>query len=109
MRRPRLIAVPHLRHERRWPRYVAAAVERGIAAQMVIMIYLDDDATTLGGLNLYSTESEEVSAEAEAIAELFAAQAAVALGANRRRLHLDAGMQSRQLVGEAVGRHRPSK
>jgi GAF domain-containing protein len=103
MRGPRLIPVPHLRHEQRWPRYVAAAVERGITAQMAIMVYLDKDATTLGGLNLYSTESEEVSDEAKSMAELFAAQAAVALSANRRRLHLDAGMQSRQLVGEAVG------
>jgi hypothetical protein len=103
MHEPRVIPVPHLRHEQRWPRYVPVALERGIVAQMAVMIYLDEDATTLGGLNLYSTECEEVSDEARAMAELFATQAAVALGANRRRLHLDAGMQSRQLVGQAVG------
>ncbi len=103
MRSPGVVEVPHLRHEQRWPKYVAEAAKRGVTAQLSIMLYLDDDAQTLGGLNMYSLSAEGVSQEARAMAELFATQAAVALGSNRRRLSLDEGMLSRQMIGQAVG------
>ncbi len=103
MKEPRLVEVPRLRHDQRWPQYVPAAVERGVTAQLSIMLYLDDDHSTLGGLNVYSTRTEDISDEASAMAELFATQAAVALGSNRRRLNLSEGMHSRQMIGQAVG------
>ena len=103
MQKPGLVEVPRLRHEQRWPRYVERAIGEGITAQLSIMLYLGNDLTTLGGLNLYSTQVEEVSAEARGMAELFATQAAVALGSNRHRLQLNEGLASRQLVGQALG------
>ena len=103
MEGPDLVEAPALRHDQRWPRYVRAAVEQGITAQLAVKLYLDDDASTLGGLNVYSTENEGVSDEARAMAELFATQAAVALGANRQRLNLNEGLRSRQVVGQAIG------
>jgi hypothetical protein len=103
MQKPGLVEVPHLRHEQRWPRYVRQAVEQGITAQLSIMLYLDSDHTTLGGLNLYSTWVEAINADARAMAELFATQAAVALGSNRHRVNLNEGLASRQLVGQAIG------
>jgi len=103
MQRPGLVEVPCLRHEQRWPRYVRQAVDLGVTAQLSVMLYLDSDKTTLGGLNLYATGTEDVSEEARAMAELFATQAAVALGSNRHRLTLNEGLASRQLVGQAIG------
>jgi GAF domain-containing protein len=103
MQKPGLVEVPHLRHQQRWPRYVQHAAEQGVTAQLSIMLYLDSDHTTLGGLNLYSTGVEDINEEARAMAELFATQAAVALGSNRHRLNLNQGLASRQLVGQAIG------
>jgi GAF domain-containing protein len=103
MKQPGLVVVPDVRHEQRWPTYVAEAVSRGVLAQMAIMVYLDDEGRTLGGLNIYSRSSAEVTDAARAMAELFATQAAVALGASRHEVNLSEGMASRQLIGQAVG------
>ena len=44
-----------------------------------------------------------MSEEAEAIANLFATHAAIALGHAREREHLNEALQSRKLIGQAVG------
>ena len=66
------------------------------------VVYLDD-GRTLGGLNIYSRSSAEITDEARAMAELFATQAAIALGASHQEVNLSEGMASRQLIGQAVG------
>jgi GAF domain-containing protein len=97
-----VVSVPHVRHDQRWPRYVPAAAKLGLRSQLGVRLFLDDKGT-LGGLNLYSTVSDEVSPEAEAIAELFAAHAAIALGNARERQNLNEALQSRKVIGQAVG------
>jgi GAF domain-containing protein len=102
LREADLVAVPKLRHDQRWPRYVPAAVKLGLRSQLAVRLFLDDRGT-LGGLNLYSTRSDEVSSEAAAIAELFAAHAAIALGNARERQNLNDALQSRKVIGQAIG------
>ena len=97
-----VLVVPHLRHEQRWPRYVRSAVETGVRAQLAVKLYVDDQGT-LGGLNLYSTTTDEIDPAAEPVAELFAAHAAIALGNARRVGQLNEALQSRKLIGQAVG------
>lgn len=90
-----------LRHEQRWPRYVAGALEHGVKAQLGIRLYVEDE--TLGSLNLYSTEKETIDPEVVRAAELFATHAALALGRARREEELTAALNSRRVIGMALG------
>jgi GAF domain-containing protein len=97
-----VVSVPQLRHELRWPRYVPSAVRLGVRSQLAVKLFLDDTGT-LGGLNLYSTVSDDIDPQAEAIAELFAAHAAIALGNAHARETLNEALQSRKVIGQAIG------
>lgn len=98
---PDAIAVSSLQHEQRWPDYVPQAWTAGVRSQMAVKLYLGEG--TLGGINFYSTISDEVSDEAQAIARLFATHAAIALGHAQEREEFTEAMQSRKLIGEAIG------
>jgi hypothetical protein len=102
LREEPMVVVDHLAHSQRWPEYVPRAVERGLKAQMALRLYVDDDGT-IGGINLYSTSSEEIEPHAPQLAEVFAAQAAVALGHAQEVHHLNEALRSRQQIGEAIG------
>jgi hypothetical protein len=97
-----LVVVPELRHEQRWPRYVPKAVQLGLRSQMAIKLTIDEEGT-LGGLNMYSTLSDDIDPEAPSIAELFARHAAVALGGARHVTNLNQALQTRKVIGEALG------
>jgi GAF domain-containing protein len=97
-----VVLVPHVRHEQRWPRYIPAAAQLGLRSQVAVKLFLDEQGT-LGGLNLYSISSDEVDPEAEAVAELFAAHAAIALGNAHARETLNEALQSRKVIGQAIG------
>jgi GAF domain-containing protein len=77
-------------------------VQLGLRSQLAVKLYVDREGT-LGGLNLYSTTSEEIDAEAEATAELFAAHAAIALDNARERDTLNQALHSRKVIGQAIG------
>lgn len=95
------ISVSSLQHEQRWPDYVPHAWGAGVRSQMAVKLYLDRG--TLGGINFYSTTSDDVTDDAQAIARLFATHAAIALGHAQEREELAEGMQSRKVIGEAIG------
>jgi GAF domain-containing protein len=97
-----IVEAPRIRHDRRWPRYVPRAVDEGLKAQLAVRLYLDDGGT-LGGLNIYSTTSEDIDPEAVHMAELFAAHAAIALGHGRERQNLNEALHTRKLIGQALG------
>ena len=59
MREGQVMAVPNIRHEQRWSRYVPEAVMRtGLQAQLAVQLYTTE--RVLGGLNLYSTTSASI-------------------------------------------------
>jgi GAF domain-containing protein len=102
LRQAELVVAPHLRHDQRWPRYVPGAVALGVRSQLAVKLYLDEEGT-LGGINFYSTLSEEVDPDAEGQAELFATHAAIALGNARERQNLNEALVSRAVIGQAIG------
>jgi GAF domain-containing protein len=102
LRGAQVVVAPRIRHDQRWPEYVPQAVAAGLKAQLAVKLYLDDEGT-LGGLNLYSTAADDIDGEAEHLAELFAALAAIALGGVRERHHLNEAPESRQMIGTALG------
>lgn len=93
--------VPYACRDPRWPRYLPRAVERGLKAQLAVGLYRDDES--LGGLNLYSTESETISDDAVTIAQLFAVHAALALGKSRTEHQLNDAIAARKEIGQAIG------
>ena len=95
------ITISSLHNEQRWPRYVPQAQAAGVRSQMAVRLYLDND--TLGGINFYSTVSDEVTADAQALARLFATHAAIALSHAHERDSLKQAVQSRQVIGQALG------
>ena len=97
-----VVVAPHLGEDGRWPHYTPTAVKNGVKAQLAIKLYLDEEGT-MGGINLYSTTSSTVDPEAEPIAELFATHAALALGNAREKETLNEALQTRQVIGTAIG------
>lgn len=97
-----VVAAPHLRHDQRWPQYVPVAVRQGLRSQLGLRLYVGEDGA-LGSLNFYSTSSEDISEEAKATAELFAAHAAIALSHAQERETLNQALRSRKVIGQALG------
>jgi GAF domain-containing protein len=95
------VHVPNARHEQRWPRFIPAAVRLGLRSQLGIRLHVGE--TTVGALNVYSFSADEISADSEQLAELFAAHAALALGHARRLENLNAALASRKTIGLALG------
>jgi DNA-binding NarL/FixJ family response regulator len=102
MHGPRVVAAPHMASQKRWPNYTPEAVKLGLRSQLAVKLYLDDQGT-LGGLNLYSTAADDIDVEAEHMAELFAAHAAIALGSVVERDQLNQALESRRVIGMALG------
>jgi len=98
----RVVSVPRIRHEQRWSRYVPQVVRLGLRSQLAVRLELDDRGT-LGGINLYSTTSDDIAPEAESIAELFAVHEAAVLGSVIKADQLNHAMYTRKVIGQAIG------
>jgi GAF domain-containing protein len=96
-----IVRVEDARHEQRWPLFMPKAVAMGVRSQLGMRLHADE--STLGALNLYSTSSDTISDEAEQLAELFAAHAGLALGHASRIENLNTALESRMVIGVALG------
>lgn len=101
IRQANMVAVSRSELERRWPTFMAQAAPLGLRSQIGLRLYLERE--TLGGLNLYSTRSDEIDLDVQHFAQMFATHAALALGKARFEETMSAGMASRQRIGQAVG------
>jgi GAF domain-containing protein len=90
-----------LGHEQRWPEYVPRALALGLRAQLGVRLFTEDQ--TLGGLNLYSTRSGTIDPDVQHLAQLFATHAALALGRARHVEDLNTALESRKVIGQAIG------
>jgi GAF domain-containing protein len=102
LRDAEVVAAPRIAQDERWPNYVPQAVQAGLKSQLAVKLYLDSTGT-IGGLNLYSTGSEEIDPDAESLADLFAAHAAIALGHAEQREQLNQALHTRKVIGQALG------
>ncbi len=97
-----VVTAPDVGHDQRWPRYVRRATsETGLQSQLAVRIFLDGGV--LGGLNLYSTSRSDIDPDAETVAVLFAAHAAAMMGHVSELANLHKALESRQMIGQAVG------
>ncbi len=97
-----VVPAPHIKDDTRWPHYLPGALDLGLKSQLGVRLHLDDHGT-IGGLNLYSTTSEEIAEEDVIVAAFFATHASLALGKARHIESLNHAIASRQLIGQAIG------
>jgi ANTAR domain/GAF domain len=97
----RIVSVPDIRTEQRWPTFAAKACEAGAGSMLSFQLWVDGD--NLGALNLYSRQANAFDEESEHVGLLFAAHAAVAYAAVYRQDHLHEAMETRDLIGQAKG------
>ena len=101
MREETFVVAEDIQHEQRWRRYVPSAIKAGLSSQMAV--HLENHERTLGGLNFYSTFSATISVEDRRTAKLFATHASLALAHARRESELNSAIDSRKLIGQAIG------
>jgi len=90
-----------LRAESRWPGFAAEATKAGVLSTLSFQLYLAED--TMGALNLFSCEAGAFDPQAEAITEVLAAHAAMALSAARTHSQFTSALASRDTIGQAKG------
>jgi len=96
-----VVVVQHLRHDQRWPRYVPEAAARGVRSQMAVRLFANNKH--IAGLNLYSTERDDADVSSAETARLFATHAAIILGHAQAEDQLNHALQSRKVIGQALG------
>lgn len=91
-----------LSEEERWPDFAhRASQESGIESILSFRLFIEKD--TMGSLNLYSSHPDAFDEHDVAFGAVFAAHAAVAWSTSRVIDNLRKGLQTRELIGEAVG------
>jgi GAF domain-containing protein len=94
------VTAPFLADDARFPRYAPIAVSVGIQGQAGIRLF--DAPKSQGALNLYAREPGAFQ-DFEALSDLFAHQSAMAIAHARHIGNLESAIESRQLIGQAVG------
>jgi GAF domain-containing protein len=97
----RVVRVDDMRRETRWPRFAPRAADLGALSMLAFPMFVKDD--NLCALNLYAHEVDAFSDESEHVGRLLAAQAAVAYSGAQRSENLLAAIETRDLIGQAVG------
>ncbi|NUT97577.1 MAG: GAF and ANTAR domain-containing protein [Saccharothrix sp.] len=97
----KVVSVPDLARESRWPAFSARAVELAVGSMLSFQLFVQDD--DLGALNLYAPDAHAFGDESEHVGGLFAGHAAIALAAAQQRDHLGEAVRTRDLIGQAKG------
>ncbi|WIX79254.1 GAF and ANTAR domain-containing protein [Amycolatopsis carbonis] len=87
--------------ERRWPAFAPEAAETGIRSMLSYRLFITH--TTLGALNLYSTQVGAFNDQTEQDGQVFAAHAAIALVGAQTEAQLHAAIETRDVIGMAKG------
>jgi len=95
------VRVPDMAHERRWPDFARRAFELGAGSMLSFQLYVEGD--NLGALNLYARQPNAFDDESENVGLMFASHAAVAFADAQKLEQLRAGIDSRDLIGQAKG------
>ncbi|MFI9615759.1 GAF and ANTAR domain-containing protein [Streptomyces sp. NPDC052023] len=85
----------------RWPAYAPQAQALGIGSMMGFLLFTEDE--DLGALNLYSRKPGAFTEIGELAGWLLASHAAVAFSSARTHAQMEQAVQTRHLIGEAMG------
>jgi hypothetical protein len=101
LRQDRLVMVAGDEIDQRWRRFLPRAREVGLRSQMAIRLF--HQRHRVGALNFYSTCQDAIDPQAPMSAELFATHASLALGHAREVDDLNIALETRSLIGQAMG------
>jgi PAS domain S-box-containing protein len=103
-----VLHIDDLRAETRWPAWTARA--QALGAGSLLACQLATPRGSLGALNLYSSRPHAFDPTAAALIPVLAVQVGIALARVHNETNLHAAIESRQVIGQAVGilmeRHR---
>lgn len=97
----RVVRVPDLSRETRWPVFSRGAMELGARSMLSFQLFVEGDR--LGALNLYGDGPDAFDDESEQTGSLVAAHAAVAFADSQKISQLGEALASRELIGQAEG------
>ncbi len=103
-----IIRIDDVTTDTRWPEFAEAASAEGVRSMLACRLATQRDK--LGALNMYATTPNAFTAESEAMAVGYAAHVSLALSALDRESNLRRALESREVIGQAMGilieRHR---
>jgi GAF domain-containing protein len=103
-----VVRIDDVAADERWPEFAAGASAAGLGSLLACRLATQRDK--LGALNLYAGATHAFTEESEAMAVGYAAHVSLALSALEREANLSRAMQSREIIGQAMGilieRHR---
>lgn len=97
----RVVRVPDLSRETRWPDFSRGAMELGARSMLSFQLFVEGDR--LGALNLYGDGPDAFDDESEQTGSLVAAHAAVAFADSQKISQFGEALASRELIGQAEG------
>ena len=99
--RERIVRVPDLGGELRWPPFARRAWEVGARSMLSVQFFVE--GRDLGSLNLYGSEVGAFDEESEDVAALVATHAAIALSDAKEISGLTDALVNRDVIGQAKG------
>jgi GAF domain-containing protein len=96
-----VVRVDDVGDDDRWPAFAREASELGVGSMLCFQLFVVGDH--LGAMNLYARTPGAFDEESQEIGLILAGHAAVALAGAEHEEHLRAGMDSRDLIGQAKG------
>lgn len=97
----RIVRVPDMGHEERWPDFAQAAYSAGARSMLAFQLFVKGD--NLGALNLYGDDINVFDDESEQVGLLVGAHAAVAFSDAQEISQLTQALDTRDLIGQAKG------
>ncbi len=96
-----VVIVDDLTTEARWPVFSPGAISHGIRSMLSFRLYTD--RVSIGALNVYARQPHAFAADSVHAGALLAAHSAVAIAAATTSADLLAGLESRDVIGQAKG------
>jgi GAF domain-containing protein len=97
----RVVRVPDLSREERWPDFAQAAFDSGARSMLSIQLFVEGD--NLGALNIYGDDVNVFDEESEQVGLLIGAHAAVAFSDAQEISQLTQALDTRDVIGQAKG------
>ncbi len=108
LREADVVRIDDVATDDRWPAFAEGAAQLGLRSMFACRLATTRDV--LGALNLYSTEVKAFSPDSEALALAYSTHVGLALSALDKEHNLRRALQSREVIGQAMGilmeRHR---
>ncbi len=95
------VRIRDLGTETRWPRFSSRAAALGVRSMLSVQLFVQEE--DLGALNISSTEVGAFTDESEHVALLIASHASVAIDGAQRERQLRSAMDTRDVIGKAIG------